>query len=396
MSRQLWPVLLAAFGCTPDTFEYGGGSAAGCHSDGCPTACPIGSVLGPDGSCVVECGAWQASLEMPAPGGLIATGDEVFAVGTSAPEDGRPAQGMVQLTETCRGDLTKALLPLSSQGSSLSAIAATPSVVTTAGASDGVVTLAELDPETGAPQSTQAVPSLPADAVVVDLSVSEAGAWAVGTSKTSGAWFAHASGGKLCSASLTGITQASAVAAQKGSALVVAEVAGKLRLLRVDAGGCATPSFASADVALPGADSARARDLLVIESAAYVVGNARLGAGEPFAFVAQLDSTSGQLVTLASWDPGPGADAFFAVAGVGAQLFAGGVSGAPDPEGEGGGSAVVTAWALPLGAEAKPAWTEQTKARRIHALAENGASVFALSATSSGISTLSRLSIPDG
>lgn len=399
MDWQLRPLLLACLGlaCTPDAFDYGGGAAGGssCQEDGCKDPCPPGTKEGPSGSCEPDCGAWQASLSIPSPGALVAAATKVYAVGTSDDDDGRPAQGLVQPVDACGGALADAILPLSDKGSSLGAAAANGDVLVLAGANEGQMALAELELGTGTAKATHALGSLPADSVVNDVSASAAGAWAVGSSKTSGAWFARLSSGAACSALASGATSATAVAALSDGALLVLELGGKLRVARVGAGGCGAPSFTSPELVLPGADSASARDLLVIDSSAYLVGHARAGAGEPFGFVARLDVSSGAVEKVTRWDPGPGAEALHAVVAVGSRLYAGGVSGAALPDDDASGNAGVVAWALPLENDAAPIWTEQLKARRVRGLAENGSSLFALASTSTGVSTLESFALAD-
>lgn len=399
MNWQLRSLLLVClvWSCTPDAFDYGGGAAGGstCREDGCTDPCPPGTKEGPSGSCEPACGAWQASLSIPSPGALIATTTKVYAVGTSGDDDGRPAQGVVQPVDPCGGTLADAILPLSDKGSSLGAAAANGGVLVLAGVNEGQVALAELELGTGTTKATHALGSLPPDSVVNDVSASAAGAWAVGSSKTSGAWFAQLSSGAACSAPASGATNATAVAALSDGALLVLELGGKLRVARVGAGGCGAPSFTSPELVLPGADSASARDLLVIDASAYLVGHARAGAGEPFGFVARLDVSSGVVEKLARWDPGPGAEALHAVVAVGSRLYAGGVSGAALPDDDTSGNAGVVAWALPLESDAAPIWTEQLKARRVRALAENGGSVFALASTGTNVSSLASFALAE-
>lgn len=384
MGWQLRAVLIAsaALACTPDEFEYGSSGAGGaptCHEDGCAELCPDGSPKGP-GPCAPVCGEWQASVEMPSPGGLVVVGSTVYAAGTSAAEDGRPAQGMLQPADACGGALADAILPMSDKGSSLSAASASGGSVVVAGPSEGKITFAVLDAASGAAKSTHVAAALPADAVVEDLSADASGAWAAGSSKTSGAWFARLAAGSVCSALLPGAQSARAVAASQDAALIVVEAGAKLRVARVEGAACAAPSFTSPDLVLPGVDSASARDLLVVDSTAYLVGHARAGASEPHGFVAALDVSSGALQAFAKWDPGPGADALRAVAAVGTQLWAGGVSGAAQPDDDATGGAALAVWKLPLEDGAAPLETLPLPAQRVQALAGDGASVFALAA----------------
>lgn len=380
MYWQLRTTLLACLGlcaCTPDAFEYGGPGSHGpsnCDTDDCPAQCPAGTKPGPSGSCEPICGDWQSSLEIPVPGALAVFDTKVYATGTSAGDEGRPPRAMLQRVEGCTGALTQAALPLSDQGSSLEAVAPQGAALIVAGSSDGVVTFAELDSTTLVEKAAHPLPGLPADARVVDLSLGSSGAWLAGQSKAGGSFVGRLAGGKICSGAVSGVVHT--IAALSDGALVVSEAGGKLSLVRLGAAACNTSTATSPPLALPGADSASARDLLVIDSAAWVVGHARAGATAPFGFVAAVDVSSGAVMAFAQSDV-----LLESITAVGSHLYAGGSRGPAQPGDDHSGVAALVAWALPLENGAEPIWSQTVDAHRVQALGHDARAVFALTAT---------------
>lgn len=413
MGEKLSAIVLAitALGCAPDQFDYGAGGSTsaggaggvGCDKDECTPTCPEGTELTANGLCVPTCGPWQVELGFPMPAGLATTGAELLAAGTSSDDNGKPSQAVLVTAETCSGKVGSVVFPLSALGSSAQAIAESAGSVFLAGSSDGKISFAELDPKTGKLKSSATPSALAADAVIADLSAGSSGAWSVGSSESSGPWVARASGASACSANLAGATGARAVAALADSALLVIETQGKLKLARVNAVDCAPPtcackpSFTSPELVLPG-EAASARDLLVVDDVAHVVGHARIGSAEPFAFAASLSVATGAVQAVVTWDPGPGAEVFSRMTTLGSELFVGGAVGATNVEDPGAGRAALAVWQLPLTPEAKPTWTNtdfaSMKATRIQGLAVMDKSVFALASTGIGNARLLGLPAP--
>lgn len=381
MCWQLRTTLLACLGlcaCTPDAFEYGRSGSPGpsnCDTDECPAQCPSGTKPGPGGDCEPICGDWQSTLEIPAPGALAVFDTKVYATGTSAGDEGRPPRAMLQRVDGCTGALTQAALPLSDQGSSLEAVAPQGgALLIIAGSSNGVVTFAELDSTTLAEKAAHPLPGLPADARVVDLSLGSSGAWLAAQSEAGGSFVGRLAGGTICSGAVSGVVHT--IAALSDGALVVSETGGKLSLVRLGGAACNTKASASPPLALPGADSASARDLWVIDSTAWVVGHARAGAAAPFGFVAAVDVASGAVTAFAQSDV-----LLESVTAVGSHLYAGGSRGPAEPGDDHSGAAALVAWALPLDSGAPPIWNQTVDAHRVRALGHDARAVFALTAT---------------
>lgn len=387
MNWQLRSTLLACLGlmaCTPDTFDYGRPSAGGptsCDEDDCPPACPAGTARASNGSCEATCDDWDSNLELPIPTGLAVSETKVCATGTSPGDEGRPTRAMAQLVDGCSGAVTGAALPLSDQGSSLDRVAPQGASLVVAGSSDATIAFAELDASTLAENAAYPLQGLPADAHVVDLSAGASGAWLVGASATGGAVVARLAAGKLCSGAVSGTVHA--VAALTDGALIVGEAAGKLSLVRLGSAACSTPTTTSAPLALPGADWATARDLVVIESTAYVVGHARSGASTPFGFVAAVDIGSGAVAAAVTSDV-----LLESATAVGTHLYAGGSRGPAQPGDDHSGSAAVLAWQLPLASGNEPVADQTIAAHRVRALAHDARAVFALAATGTPVSKL--------
>jgi hypothetical protein len=387
MSWQLRSLLAACLllGCTPSEFDYGGGEQASpaCHQDPCPAGCPAGFSAGPNGDCVPDCQEWGASINVQELGGLVADESGVYALGSSSPDLGRPARAHFQRADACTGKLQPAVLSLSEEGSSIAAAAAGEAgSLVVGGTNEGMPLLAELDPVTGSAKLVELLPSLPAEPVMKDLDAGPSGVWMVGGSKAGTAWYAHRDAGTPCSVAVPAFERLSAVVTTAAAAYAVGEGGGRSHLIAL-APGCAPPG-STAEILLPGLDSISARDLFLVDATAYVVGHARVAAGEPFGFVAELGLPSATLVALTKWDAAPGADVLEAVTVVGSNLFAGGVAGAQTADDTQQGQARVAAWSLPLANDAAPTWWNYYPAQRVQVLARNGASVFALAPTGIG------------
>lgn len=392
-------VACAALGCAPDDFTYGGGTAAptACDGDECSNPCPERQMKAADGSCVAPCGlTWSASPAVLSPAALLATPSQVYAVGTTGADDGRPARAVVQSAELCTGKLAPAILSLSEQGSSAAAGASFEETLTFIGHDLAQLVFAEHDAETGAAQGVYSVSGLPADAAPRDLSVASSGAWAVGDSAKA-TWVARLVKGATCSAPLVETGHARAVHALDDTALVVIEEGAEHRLWTLSAAACTPPGCDCQPVqtpialAPPGMEIDSVHDLTVLGGLALVAGAGRMGGGDAFGLVAAFDASSGAPHAAAKWDPGAGSEAFLALTVLGSELHLGGYRDLPTSGEKGAGRSALASIPLPLESGASPTPTRAVPGLRVIALASNATDAFAIADTGTSTASLVRI-----